>query len=135
MTGAKTATLTVSATAARDGQQYRCVVKNAGGSVTSNAAKLTVISKPTIQTQPKAVAAAAGSTVKFTVKATGGDLSYQSYYRTSPTGAWTKCTAAGAATATLSVEAKSYRSGYQYRCRVSNAAGYKYSSAATLTVK
>ena len=42
-TGAKTATLSVSVTAAKNGYQYRCIVKdNVGNSVTSNAAKLTV---------------------------------------------------------------------------------------------
>ena len=134
-TGAATKTISVEAKAYRDGYQYRCRVSNAAGYKYSSAATLTVLTRPAITTQPASRTAAAGTTVKFTVKASGGDLSYQWYYRTSPTGAWTKCTGAGAATATLSVEAKSYRSGYQYRCRVSNAAGYKYSSAATLTVK
>ncbi len=95
---------------------------------------LTVVTKPTITTQPASKTVSAGTTVKFTVKASGGALKYQWYYRTSSSGSWTKCTGTGAATATLTVEAKAFRNGYQYRCRVSNAAGYKYSSAATLTV-
>ena len=69
-----------------------------------------------------------------TVKATGA-TSYQWYYRTSSTGEWKKCTGADATTASISVEAKSYRDGYQYRCTVSNAAGSVNTSAVTLTVK
>ena len=133
-TGSATATLTVEAKTYRDGYQYRCRVSNDLGYVYSSAATLTVLPKPTITTQPSSKTVSAGTTVKFTVKATGA-VSYQWYYRTSSTGTWNKCTGTGAATATLTVEAKSYRSGYQYRCKVSNDAGYVYSSAATLTVK
>ena len=134
-TGATTKTLSVEAKAYRDGYQYRCRVSNAAGYKYSSAATLTVLTKPAITTQPSSKTVSAGTTVKFTVKATGGDLSYQWQYRTSSSGEWKNCTGTGATTATLTVEAKSFRSGYQYRCRVSNAVGYKYSSAATLTVK
>ena len=134
-TGATTKTLSVEAKSYRSGYQYRCRVSNTKGYKYSSAATLTVVAKPSITTQPSSKTVSAGTTVKFTVKATGGDLNYQWYYRTSSSGTWTKCTGTGATTATLTVEAKSFRSGYQYRCRVSNAAGYKYSSAATLTVK
>ena len=40
--GKTSASVTVTATANNNGCQYRCVVKNAVGSVTSSAAKLTV---------------------------------------------------------------------------------------------
>ena len=133
-TGATTATLTVSAASFRSGYQYRCKVTNDAGYRYSSAATLTVQTKPTITTQPADKTASAGTTVKFTVKATGA-TAYQWYYRTSSTGTWKKCSGAGATSATLSVEAKSFRSGYQYKCRVSNEIGYRYSSVATLTVK
>ena len=42
LTGAKTATLSIPATAARNGNQYRCVVKSGSNTLTSNAAKITV---------------------------------------------------------------------------------------------
>ena len=134
LSGNKTATLSVKATEARNGYQYRCKLTNKLGTVYSKAATLTICVKPTITTQPASKTAAEGKSVKFSVSAEGGALSYQWYYRTSSTGSWTKSSGAGATTATLTVEAKSFRSGYQYRCKVSNAAGYKYSSAATLTV-
>ena len=44
LTGAKTATLTVPATAARNGYQYRCIITDANGTkLTSSAATLTVV--------------------------------------------------------------------------------------------
>ena len=43
MTGAKTATITVPVTAARNGQKYRCIVTSSNGTtVTSSTAILTV---------------------------------------------------------------------------------------------
>ena len=131
-TGCKTATLSVTAESYRSGYQYRCKVTNSAGTVTSNAATLNVCVKPSITTQPKSVTAMTGATVSFTVKATGGGLTYQWYYRTGSSGSWSKCS--NGASATLSVEAKSYRDGYQYRCLVKNAAGEVYSSAATLQI-
>ncbi len=135
LSGCTTDTLKVTAKATREGWQFRCKVSNSLGYVYTAAATLSLVQKPVITTQPSSKTFTAGTSVKFTVKATGGDLSYQWYYRTSSTGSWQKCTGTGATTATLTVEAKSFRSGYQYRCRVSNAAGYKYSSTVTLTVK
>ncbi len=126
------ATLTVEAKLYRSGYQYRCRVSNAAGAVYSEAATLTVAEKPKITGQPASRTVSAGKTVSFTVTAEGAE-SYQWYFRTSSTGAWTKCS--DGASATLTVEAKSYRSGYQYRCKVTNASGSVYSSTATLTVK
>ena len=122
-------------TESKSGRQYRCKLTNSVGSTYTKAVTLTVCTKPTITTQPSSKTVSAGTSVRFTVKATGGDLSYQWYYRTSSSGEWKKCTGTGATTRTLTVEAKSYRNGYQYRCKVTNVAGYKYSKTVTLTVK
>ncbi|MBR5343014.1 MAG: immunoglobulin domain-containing protein [Oscillospiraceae bacterium] len=126
------ATLTIESKIYRNGYQYRCKVSNAAGYVYSSAATMTVAEKPTITGQPSSCTLAVGKTATFTVTAEGAD-SYQWYYRTSSSGAWTKCS--NGTEATLTIEAKSYRSGYQYRCKVTNAVGSVYSSAATLTVK
>ena len=137
MTGAKTATLSVAATTARNGQQYRCVVKNSGGSVTSSAATLTVtaaVSAPKITTQPKSVTVSEGSTAKFTVAASGSNLTYQWQYKSPGTSTWYNSGMTGAKTATLSVPATTARSGQQYRCKVTGDGGSVTSSAATLTV-
>ena len=119
-----------------NGNQYRCVITDANGKKTySSAATLTVVTKPTITTQPSNKSVDEDDIVRFKVVATGGDLSYQWYYRTSTKGSWVKCSGTGATTAALTVEAKSYRNGYQYRCLVKNAAGEVYSNAAALTVR
>ena len=133
LTGAKTAALSVKATEARNGYQYKCRVSNAAGYAYSAAATLTVSAKPVITTQPKSQTAAPDTTVKFTVKADGA-TTYQWYYRTSSSGTWAKSTLTGAKTATLTVKATAARDGYQYKCRVSNAEGYVYTNAVTLTV-
>ncbi len=134
--GNKTATLSVPATLARNGYQYRCVVKNGGGTVNSKAVTLTVnAAKPAITTQPKDVLAIVGDTARFSVTASGSGLTYQWQYRTSSSGSWTKATAAGNTTAALSVPATLGRSGYQYRCVVKNSVGTAWSKAVTLTVE
>ncbi len=135
-TGNKTATLTVPATADRNGYKYRCIVTNSGGSVTSNAATLTVTGgKPTITTQPSNVTAAAGSgNATFKVAASGSGLSYQWQVSTNGGTTWSNSPATGNKTATLSVPVTADRNGYKYRCNVTNSGGTTTSSAATLTV-
>src|SRR5207237_1056507 len=72
---------TPATTAADSGAQFNVVVSNAAGSVTSNAAALTVNAAPvapTITTQPASQMVTAGQTATFTVTATGtAPLSYQ----------------------------------------------------------
>ncbi len=134
MTGATTATLSVSATTARNGYQYKCAVKNAKGTTYSSVATMTVTAaKPTISTQPLSYTAGTGATIYFKIKASGAD-SYQWQYRTSSSGSWKTSTLTGNKTATLTVKATEARSGYQYRCKAINASGTSYSKAATLTV-
>ena len=130
-TGAKTATLSIVAEAKRDGYQYRCKVSNADGYSYTKNATLTVSKKPVVTEQPADAVALAGETVKFTVKADGA-TSYQWYYRKTADGSWNK--SSGATGASLSVEVKSYRDGYQYRCKLTNANGSVYSEAATLSL-
>ena len=126
--------VSVLATAARNGFQYRCKVTNAAGSVYTNVATLTVNLKPVITTQPTSKTVNEGTTAKFTVTATGAE-SYQWQYRTSSTGTWYNSTLTGAKTATVSVPATAARNGFQYRCKITNAAGTVYTVIVTLTVK
>ncbi|WP_438480144.1 immunoglobulin domain-containing protein [Oleiharenicola lentus] len=64
---------------AANGQRFRCVVSNSGGSVTSNEASLTVNpAPPYITTYPQSQTIAVGGTATFSVVARGsGTLSYQ----------------------------------------------------------
>src|SRR5205823_9178665 len=80
--GATAASYTTPATTAADnGDQFTVVVSNAAGSVTSNAAALTVSSvlvAPTITRQPASQTVTTGQRATFTVTATGtAPLSYQ----------------------------------------------------------
>ncbi len=135
-TGYKTKTITVSATTARNGYQYRCVITDsAGNKVYSNAAKLTV-KTPKITTQPTSVTAAKNAKAKFTVAASGVGLKYQWQVKTSSKAAWKNTTTTGYKTKTITVSATTARNGYQYRCVITDAAGNKVTSKAVkLTVK
>src|SRR5204863_9957261 len=72
---------TPATTAADNGDQFTVVVSNAAGSVTSNAAALTVSSvlvAPTITRQPASQTVSVGQTATFTVTAAGtAPLRYQ----------------------------------------------------------
>src|SRR5947207_410837 len=130
--GATAASYTTPATTAADnGDQFTVVVSNAAGSVTSNAAALTVNSAPvapTITRQPASQTVTAGQRATFTVTATGtAPLSYQ----------WQKNgTAIGGATAaSYTTPATTVAdNGNQFTVVVSNAAGSVTSNAAALTV-
>ena len=134
LSGAKTATLSVPATEARNGIKYRCAVTNSlGNTVNTDSASLTVTAK--IVTQPVSQKVTAGSTAKFRVKAMGSGLTYQWQYYNKTTKKWVNTTVTGAKTATLSVPATAARNGAKYRCVVKNSLGNTVNSAAvTLTV-
>jgi len=130
--GANSATYPTPATTAADnGSQFRVVVSNTAGSVTSNAATLTVNSAPvppSITGQPANQSVTPGQTATFTVGATGtAPLTYQ----------WQKN-----GTAILGATSSSYTTpptassddGSQFTVVVSNTAGSATSKAATLTV-
>src|SRR5213079_1714406 len=128
---ATAASYTTPATTASDnGDQFTVVVSNTAGSVTSNAAALTVNSAPvapTITRQPASQTVTAGQRATFTVTATGtAPLSYQ----------WQKNgTAIGGATAaSYTTPATTVAdNGNQFTVVVSNAAGSVTSNAAALT--
>ena len=131
---AKKATLSFTTQAKYNGYQYRCVIKNQAGSVTTNTVTLTIKGKPTILTQPTSKNVAINDTATFTVKAAGVSMSYQWQYRTSSTGSWQNSGFSSATKATLSFTAQTKYSGYQYRCRVKNSYGTVYTNAVTLSV-
>jgi gliding motility-associated-like protein len=79
-TGTTTATLTVLAPAyAMTGYQYQCVVSGncAPATATSTSATLTVNPVASVTSQPANVSSCAGSTVTFSVGATGAGIAYQ----------------------------------------------------------
>ena len=127
------ATYTLTAESRHNGYVFRCRVTNAAGNSYSSTAKLTLISKPVITSQPTDVVVDVGQSATFKVAATGA-TSYRWQYRKPGETTWNNVQSNGtSATYTLITEAR--HRGYSIRCRVTNSAGSTYSSAVTLTVR
>ena len=135
MNGYNTATLTVPATKARNGYQYRCILTGAkNGKLTSEAATLSVVEPVTIKTQPESVTVSSADNAVFTVVAENV-ASWQWYYSKTNGNIWSMTTATGNKTDTLTVAAKG-KNGYQYRCKLIGLDGTEIiSEPVTLTVK
>ena len=128
ISGATSASYTISSAKRSDAGSYTVTVSNSAGSVTSSAAKLTVnLKAPTISTQPKSQTVKEGSSVTFSVSATGsGTLSYQ----------WKKDgTAISGATGTsYKISSVKGSDAGSYTVTVSNSIGNLTSDEAVLTV-
>ena len=127
ISGATSASYTISSTKRSDAGSYTVTVSNTAGSVTSSAAKLTVnLKAPTISTQPKSQTVTEGDAVTLTVTVTGSELSYQWYQDGSPV--------SGATSASYKINSVKPSDAGSYTVKVSNTAGSVTSSAAKLTV-
>src|SRR6266849_4706854 len=132
ITGAISATYITPPTVTSDnGAAFQAVVSNSVGSITSNAATLTVNAgavAPTISVQPANQTVTAGQTATFSVITSGtAPLSYQ----------WQKngTSISGATSSSYTTPATIISdSGATFRVVVSNSAGSVTSNAATLTV-
>lgn len=137
ISGATDSILSISATSAQNGKQYRCLVSNSAGSVNSNVAYLyvsappVIITTPTITNQPLSISKLEAQTATFRVVARGGSLSYQ--WQIKRGNSWYNIS--DATNPIYSTRASASLNNTQYRCRVSNSAGTVYSSSATLTVR
>ena len=135
VTGAKTATMSLTPTAGYHGYQFRCVITDGNGQkVYSDPATLSII--PTISTQPQNASAKSGATATFTVAATGkAPFTYQWQSRKDSSSSWANSGLSTAKQATLSVTVSPGLAGYQFRCVVTDANGQKaYSNGAVLSV-
>ena len=127
ISGATTATLTISPATSADAAGYSVIVSNALGTATSPAATLTVAVPPAIVTAPTSATVIAGTNISFAVTASGtATLTYQ----------WLKNNAviSGATSATLTLNNVSAADAANYSVTVTNAVGSVTSAAATLTV-
>ena len=124
--GATSATLSLGNVQTADAGSYTVTVTNAAGTVTSNAATLTVITPPVISNHPVSATVNQGASASFSVTATG----------TTPTYQWQKdgVDLAGATAATLSLINVQAANAGNYTVTVSNAAGTVTSNSATLKV-
>ncbi len=130
ISGATSASYSIVSPALSDAGSYTVTVTNSVGSTTSNAATLTVNSAsvaPSITTQPAGQTVAVGSSVTFTVVASGtAPLSYQ----------WSKGGSAigGAASASYTIASAQAADSGSYSVAVVNSLGSVTSNAVTLTV-
>jgi hypothetical protein len=129
--GATSGTLTVTATAAGQGNRYRAVFTNPAGTATTLPAVLTVHTAPIVTSQPADATVTAGETATFTAAATGRPAPAVQW-QVSTGGAWTDL--GGETGTTLSFTASQGQDGYRYHAVVTNAMGTVTSGAATLTV-
>ncbi|MBR5430464.1 MAG: hypothetical protein IK116_08085, partial [Firmicutes bacterium] len=77
----------------------------------------------TITTQPVDYTGAVGSTIKFTVKASGEGLTYQWYFKRANETAFNPSTVSAATKATFSMKMAAKYDGWQYYCVVTDAYG------------
>ena len=104
-----------------------------GGNLTGDPGG-TVVSAPTIGTQPADTTVTEGQSASFTVAASGDSLTYQ--WQQSTNGSdWTNVGSSTSSNTYTIDNITTSMSGTQYRCMVSNSAGSVTSSAATLTVQ
>jgi len=132
--GSDTASLTVvTASSAMNGLRVRVIVSNALGSVTSNAAVLTVNSPPQITVQPVSVSVTAGQQTTFSAAAAGtASLAYQ--WQRSNDGGTTFVPIGGATANQFAFTTVLADNNARFRVVVTNAFGSATSAAAVLTV-
>ena len=127
ISGATTTAVTLTTVTTNDQANYTCRITNSSGSITSSIASLTVVVSPNITTQPKSANTNVGSTVAFTVVASGtAPFTYQWYKDASPI--------SGATLNAYSISGLFISDSGTYNVRVSNAAGTITSSNAVLNV-
>ena len=117
--------------------QYRVVVANSAGSVTSTAVVLSVAAAPlaaAFTTQPADQSVSAGSAAAFTVAATGNPTPTLQWQRSTDNGStWSNIAAATGSTHNTGLTALG-QNGERYRALAGNSAGSATSNAALLTV-
>jgi alpha-tubulin suppressor-like RCC1 family protein/subtilisin family serine protease len=114
--------------------QYRLIATNAGGSVTSNAATVTVTAPPapTISTPPSSRTVVAGTSTNFFVSASGVGLTYQ--WQKDGVNMVNNTRISGATTSYLQIMNTQASDAGSYRVIVSNDGGSVTSAAAVLTI-
>ena len=133
ISGATSATLSVTATAGQDGTLYRAVFTNIAGATPTTAAKLSVISAPFVTLNPLSQTIPVGQTVTFTAAASGNPAATVQW-RVSTDGGATYTNIAGATSTSLSFVTTATQKGNLYLAVFTNSSGFVQTSAAVLGV-
>ena len=136
MTGYNTDTLTVTATGARNGYDYRCLVTFADGTeVYSEPAELTVQTEITDIQSPNDQTVVLGYKGQFSAEAKGESVMYRWYYQRPSSELWIETSMEGCTSATVMIETTAARDGYKYRCKITDITGLEvYTEPATMRV-
>jgi hypothetical protein len=137
VSGSMTNVLSFSAVTASDAADYRLIVTNAAGAVTSQVATVTVIVTPAITIQPASVSLAVGSPTLLAAGVSGAlPLSYQ--WQKGTNGVYVNSVdtgdVSGSTTSALVFSALTASDAADYRLLVSNDYGSATSQVATVTV-
>ena len=127
---ATNASLTISNARIADDGNYRVIVRNAAGSVTSPSALLTVsdaLDAPIITAQPRVLTVVVGQSATFNVSASRTALSSYQWQ-------WNRANIPGATYPSLNLSDVQFADAGNYSVIVANSAGSATSAAATLTV-
>ena len=131
ISGATSTTYTFTSTAAENGDEYQAVFTNAGGTLTTTAATLTVDS---VTTQPASQTIVAGQNVSFTAASLNPSGTDTVQWQVSTDGGTTFTNIAGTTSTTYSFTTTSGETGDEYQAVFTNGAGSFTSNAATLTI-
>ena len=139
ISGATLSSFTIASAQASDAATYTVQVSNAGGTVTSSGATLTVLLPPTITTQPQDQTVPQGQNPSFSVVATGTmPLSYHWQATNTASGGFTNLTnggqISGANTNVLIISNVTTNNALFYQVIITNASGAVTSSPAILQV-
>jgi hypothetical protein len=126
-------TLSFTAVASDDGNQYRAVFTNVVGNITTIAVTLTVHTAPIVDINPANLTVNAGATATFTAAASGNPIPTVQWQVSVDGGTiWTNIP--GATTTTLSFTTVTAKNGNKYRAVFTNVISSATTTAATLTV-
>ena len=133
ISGATSTSYTFTAAGAQNGDEYEAVFTNTAGTLTSDAATLTVQFPPAVTTNPASQLGNAGSTVTFTAAASGNPTPTVQW-KVSSDGGTTFTNISGATSTSYSFTPTATQSGDEYEAVFTNTYGSVTTSAATLTV-
>ena len=137
LSGATNTTLSFTATAAQNGNEYQAVFSNSVGTATTSAATLTVTAAqvaPSITAQPTSQTVTVGQTATFTAAASGNPTpTVQWQVSTDGGSTFSDITGATSTTLTLS-NTTTAQNGDEYQAVFTNSVGTATTTAATLTV-